>query len=78
LAPREYRLPSLEKLNGAFKQAMENAEFNRAMSNFDMPIVYRDGRGPLKDAKEISDMRGPIIKQGGTSRDRVKVRGWKP
>jgi hypothetical protein len=48
---------------------MENAEFKKAMSNFDMPVVYRDGQGLLKDTKEISDIWGPIINQLGIRQD---------
>jgi tripartite-type tricarboxylate transporter receptor subunit TctC len=69
LGPKGIPAPIVEKLHGAFKQAMENAEFKKAMSNFDMPIVYRDGQGLLKDTKEISDMWGPIIKQLGIKQE---------
>ena len=69
LGPKGIPAPIVEKLHGAFKQAMENAEFKKAMNNFDMPIVYRDPEGFLKDTKEISDMWGPIIKQLGIRQD---------
>ena len=69
IGPKGIPAPIVEKLHGAFKQAMENAEFKKAMSNFDMPIIYRDGQGLLKDTKEISDMWGPIIKQLGIKQE---------
>ncbi len=69
LGPKGIPAPIVEKLHGAFKQAMENAEFKKAMNNFDMPIVYRDPQGLLKDTKEISDMWGPIIKQLGIKQE---------
>ncbi len=69
LGPKGIPAPIVEKLHGAFKQAMENPEFKKAMSNFDMPIVYRDPQGLLKDTKEISDMWGPIIKQLGIKQE---------
>jgi len=69
IGPKGIPVPIVEKLHGAFKQAMENAEFKKAMSNFDMPIVYRDGQGLLKDTKEISDIWGPIVKQLGLRQD---------
>jgi len=65
IGPKGIPAPIVEKLHGAFKQAMENPEFKKAMSNFDMPIFYRDGQGLLRDTKEISDIWGPIIKQLG-------------
>jgi tripartite-type tricarboxylate transporter receptor subunit TctC len=65
IGPKGIPAPIVEDLHGAFKQAMENAEFKQAMSNFGMPIIYRDGQGLLRDTKEISDMWEPIIKQLG-------------
>jgi tripartite-type tricarboxylate transporter receptor subunit TctC len=69
IGPKGIPAPIVEKLHGAFKQAMENPEFKKAMSNFDMPIFYRDGQGLLRDTKEISDIWGPIIKQLGLRQD---------
>jgi tripartite-type tricarboxylate transporter receptor subunit TctC len=69
IGPKGIPAPIVEKLHGAFKQVMENAEFKKAMNNFDMPIIYRDGQGLLKDTKEISDMWGPIIKQLGIKQE---------
>ncbi len=69
LGPKGLPAPIVQKLHGAFQQAMENPEFKKAMSNFDMPIVYRDGEGLARDIREISDRWGKLIAQLGLKQD---------
>jgi tripartite-type tricarboxylate transporter receptor subunit TctC len=69
IGPKGMPAPIVDKLHAAFKQSMDNPEFKKAMSNFDMPIVYRGPEGLLQDIKEISDRWGRVIQQLGLRQD---------
>jgi tripartite-type tricarboxylate transporter receptor subunit TctC len=69
IGPKGIPAPIGQRLHAAFKQAMENPEFKKAMNNFDMPIVYRDPQGLAADIKEISDRWGKLIVQLGLRQD---------
>jgi tripartite-type tricarboxylate transporter receptor subunit TctC len=51
----------VDKLHGAYRQAIEDPTFKKTMDSFDMPIVYRDPEGLMKDMKEIADRWGKLI-----------------
>jgi tripartite-type tricarboxylate transporter receptor subunit TctC len=61
VGPKGLPRPVVDKLHDAFKQAMDDPAFKKTMDSFDMPIVYRDPDGLLKDMKEIADRWGKLI-----------------
>jgi tripartite-type tricarboxylate transporter receptor subunit TctC len=61
VGPKGLSRPVVDKLHDAFKQAVEDPAFKKTMDSFDMPIIYRDPDGLLKDMKEIADRWGKLI-----------------
>jgi len=61
VGPKGLSRPVVDKLHGAYRQAMEDPTFKKTMDSFDMPIVYRDPEGLMKDMKEIADRWGKLI-----------------
>lgn len=61
IGPKGLPRPIVEKLHGAYKQALDDPTFKRSMENYDMPIVYRDPEGLGKDLKELGDKWGKLI-----------------
>ena len=61
VGPKGLPRPVVDKLHDAFKQAVDDPAFKKTMDSFDMPIIYRDPDGLLKDMKEIADRWGKLI-----------------
>ena len=61
VGPKGIPRPIVDKLHGAFKPALEDPAFKKAMDNLDMPIVYRDPEGLYKDMIGIADQWGKVI-----------------
>lgn len=61
LGPKGLPRPIVEKLHGAFKPAMDEPAFKKAMDTYDMPVVYRDPEGLRKDIKEFCEKWGKLI-----------------
>jgi len=55
----------VEKLHGAFKQAMDDPEFKRVMKDLEMPIYYRNSEDLAKQFKELTSFYGQLVKQIG-------------
>jgi tripartite-type tricarboxylate transporter receptor subunit TctC len=65
LGPKGLPRPIVEKLHGAFKLAMEEPAFKKAMDTYDMPVVYRDPDGLAKDIKGFCEKWGKLIVELG-------------
>jgi tripartite-type tricarboxylate transporter receptor subunit TctC len=61
IGPKGLPRPIVDKLHGAYKQALDDPTFKKSMENYDMPIVYRDPEGLGKDIKELGDKWGKLI-----------------
>lgn len=61
IGPQGLPRPIVDKLHGAYKQALDDPTFKKSMENYDMPIVYRDPEGLGKDIKELGDKWGKLI-----------------
>lgn len=61
LGPKGLPRPLVEKLHSAFKRAMQEPAFVKAMDKYDMPIVYRDPEGLGKDIREFCQEWGKRI-----------------
>ena len=61
VGPKGMPRPIVDKLHSAFKPALEDPVFKKAMDNLDMPIVYRDPEGLYKDMIGIADQWGKMI-----------------
>ncbi len=61
IGPKGLPRPVVDKLHGAYKQALDDPAFKKAMDALDMPIVYRDPEGLGKDLKELGDKWGKLI-----------------
>jgi tripartite-type tricarboxylate transporter receptor subunit TctC len=55
----------VDKLHGAFKQAMETPEFKRVMQDLEFPILYRNPEDLSKEMKELTDYYRKLVKQAG-------------
>lgn len=55
----------VDKLHGAFKQAIENPEFKRVMKDLEFPIIYRNPEDLSKEMKELTDYYRKLVKQAG-------------
>jgi len=69
VGPKGLPRPIVDKLNDAFKMAMDSPEFKKAMVSLDMPIIYRNPEGLAKDMKDLTDKWGPFISQLGIKED---------
>jgi len=61
VGPKGIPRPVVDKLHGAYKKALEDAGFKKAMDSLDMPIVYRDPEGLYQDMKNLADKWGKMI-----------------
>lgn len=61
IGPKGMSPSIVDKLHGAFKQAMDNPEFRRVMNSFDMPTVYMNGEALYKEIKGLNDQWGKFI-----------------
>lgn len=55
----------VEKLHGAFKEALEDPKFKKTMDMYDMFIYSLNLEGLAKEIKETSDQWGTLITQWG-------------
>ena len=65
LGPKGIPPPVVDKIHGAYKQALDDPAFKKAMESYDMPIVYRDPEGLGKDTKELGEKWGQLIVELG-------------
>lgn len=69
IGPKGMPHPIVDKLHGAYKQALDDPAFKRAMDNLDMPIVYRNPEGLAKDMKDLADKWGKLIIEMGLRKE---------
>ena len=55
----------VDKLHGAFRQAIESPEFKRVMKDLEFPIVYRNPEDFAREMKELTDYYKKLVKQAG-------------
>ena len=55
----------VDKLHGAFKEAMENPAFKRVMKDLEFPILYRNPEDLSREMKELTDYYRKLVKQAG-------------
>ena len=65
VAPKGLPKPIVDKLHGAFKQAMEEPEFKRVMKDLEMPIVYRNPEDLGKAFIELTTYYKDLVKKIG-------------
>jgi len=69
IGPQGIPRPIVDKLHEAYKKALDNPEFKKAMRTLDMPIIYRDPEGLARNIKELSDQWGKLIIQLGLRKE---------
>ena len=65
LGPKGLPKVVVDKLHGAFKEAIENPEFKRVMKDLEFPILYRNPEDLARQMKELTDYYGKLVKQAG-------------
>jgi tripartite-type tricarboxylate transporter receptor subunit TctC len=65
VAPKGLPKPIVDKLHGAFKQAMEEPEFKRVMKDLEMAIVYRNPEDLGKAFIDLTGYYKDLVKQIG-------------
>ena len=63
--PRE----TVEKLHGAFKQAIAKPEFKKVMKDLEFPIVYRNPQDLSRLMKDLSEYYGKLVKRAGLDKE---------
>jgi tripartite-type tricarboxylate transporter receptor subunit TctC len=69
IGPKGMPGPVVEKLHAAFKKGLEDANFKKALDNFEMVTYYRDPKALAKDIREYTDQWGKLIVQLGLRQD---------
>jgi len=65
VGPKDLPKAVVDKLHGAFKEAMEKPEFKRVMKDLEMPIIYRNPDDLSREFKELTDYYKKLVKQIG-------------
>ncbi len=59
----------VDTLNGAFRQAVESAEFKKIMKGLEFPIVYRNPEELSRLMKELTEYYGKLVKASGLDKE---------
>ena len=60
---------AVDKLHGAFKQAIESPEFKKVMKDLEFPIVYRNPEELSRLMKELTEYYGKLVKETGLDKE---------
>jgi tripartite-type tricarboxylate transporter receptor subunit TctC len=59
----------VDTLNGAFRQAVESAEFKKVMKGLEFPIIYRNPEELSRLMKELTEYYGKLVKASGLDKE---------
>jgi tripartite-type tricarboxylate transporter receptor subunit TctC len=59
----------VDTLNGAFRQAVESAEFKKVMKGLEFPIIYRNPEELSRLMKELTEYYGKLVKVSGLDKE---------
>jgi tripartite-type tricarboxylate transporter receptor subunit TctC len=65
IGPKGVPSAIVEKLHEAFKRSLDDANFKKALENYDMVVYYQDPQGLAKEINEYSEQWGKLIAQLG-------------
>jgi len=65
VGPRGLPKGVVDKLHGAFKQAIETPDFKRVMKDLEFPILYRNPEDLSKQMKELTEYYRKLVKEAG-------------